>query len=131
MLVRDMGHILSQNVPSDEAGSIHHVAIQHRGKTSGEVVVACRELAAHFQFSVSDDGVGIGEAQQSRIFRMFHAADPAAETAGVGLAIVKRIVEANAGSVSVESRPGAGATFHFTVPKSPGARRRGTARPAG
>src|SRR5262249_55069984 len=41
-------------------------AIQHRGRPSGEIVVACREHPAHFEFSVCDDGVGIDEAQQRR-----------------------------------------------------------------
>ena len=103
-------------------------AIQHRGPTTGEVVVSCRERAGHFEFSVRDDGVGIDEIAQRRIFRMFQAAGPAGETAGVGLAIVKRIVEAHAGEVSVESRPGAGATFRFTIPKPECARPRGSSR---
>ena len=114
-------------------------AIQHRGKPSGEIVVSCREQGGYFEFSVNDDGVGIEESQQRRIFRMFHSVNPSGETAGVGLAIVKRIVEAHGGSVSVESKPGAGASFRFTIPKpeggvsgrSPSARRRGTGPRAG
>ena len=106
-------------------------AVQHGGRPAGAVVVACRERGDCFEFSVRDDGVGIDELAQHRIFRMFQAGSGAGETAGVGLAIVKRIVEAHAGSVSVESRPGAGATFRFTVPKPPGARPRGSPRPGG
>jgi signal transduction histidine kinase len=48
---------------------------------------------------------------------MFHVVDPNAQTTGVGLAIVRKIVEMHGGSVSVASAPDRGADFRFTVPK--------------
>ncbi len=94
-------------------------AVQHVGRRSGEVVVSCRERPGAFEFRVRDDGVGIAEADFERIFRMFHSVNAEGGTAGVGLAIVKKIVEIHGGSVAVESTLGQGATFLFTVPKAP------------
>jgi signal transduction histidine kinase len=104
-------------------------AIQHLGRPTGEVVVSCREEPGAFEFSVSDDGVGIEQRHFERIFRIFQSLDPAAPTAGIGLAIVKKIVEKNGGSVGVNSPPGAGARFRFSVLKAPtGATRSGRRR---
>ena len=64
-----------------------------------------------------DDGVGIPESHLERIFQMFHVVDPEGETSGVGLAIVRKIVEMHGGCISVESTLGRGATFRFSVPK--------------
>jgi len=92
-------------------------AVQHMGKESGEVVVSCRSHPEVFEFSVRDDGVGIEERHFERIFRMFQSLHPERETTGVGLTIVKRIVEMHGGSIGVDSTPGAGTTFRFSVPK--------------
>jgi signal transduction histidine kinase len=93
-------------------------AVQHLGKPSGEVVVSCQERADAYEFVVRDDGVGIPESQRERIFRMFHTLDPSNETTGVGLCIVKKIVEGNGGVISVGSGDGTGASFRFRVPKA-------------
>jgi signal transduction histidine kinase len=94
-------------------------AVVHLGKPSGVVVVSCRERAGEFEFSVRDDGVGIPEQQFERIFKLFQALNPEREGTGVGLAIVKKIVEMHGGSVSVESTVGAGTTFRISIPKDP------------
>jgi signal transduction histidine kinase len=106
-------------------------AVQHMGRESGEVVVSCCEEDAAFEFAVRDDGIGIDERHFERIFHVFHALDPERDTAGVGLAIVKKIVELHGGAVGVEPAPGGGASFRFSVPRRPAARRaeeRGPAR---
>jgi PAS domain S-box-containing protein len=92
-------------------------AIQHLGRPTGEVMVSCRADPHDYVFAVRDDGPGIDETHLSRIFRIFHSMDPDRPGTGVGLAIVKKIVERNGGSIRVASRTGAGATFEFTVPK--------------
>jgi signal transduction histidine kinase len=92
-------------------------AIQHLGRPAGEVVVSGREDFEEFEFSVRDDGVGIPDAHINRIFQMFHVVDPEAQTTGVGLAIVRKIVEMHGGSVVVESVSGRGASFRFSIPK--------------
>jgi signal transduction histidine kinase len=103
-------------------------AVQHLGRPSGEVVVACRERREHFEFCVRDDGVGIAEEHFERVFRLFHTLGTGRATTGVGLAIVKKIVQIYGGSVAVESTPGRGATFRFTVPKGHAPRRGNGAR---
>ena len=66
-------------------------------------------------FYVRDNGIGIKPEFHHRIFGLFDKLDPASEGTGVGLALVKRIVEIHGGNVWVESQEGAGATFYFTL----------------
>jgi signal transduction histidine kinase len=77
------------------------------------------ELSAHdaghfWDFAVKDNGPGIAKEDQVRIWDLFH---PRAGGHGIGLSVVKKIVEAKGGRAWVESAPGDGATFHFTWPK--------------
>jgi len=65
---------------------------------------------------VRDNGVGIDSAYQERIFLVFQRLDPALPGTGIGLAVCKKIVDSNGGRIWVESRPGQGAAFHFTLP---------------
>jgi len=70
---------------------------------------------------VRDNGRGIAPAQRERIFDLFQTCGPRADGrrgTGIGLAIVKKIAQSQRGRVWVESRPGEGAAFHLTLPRS-------------
>jgi len=94
-------------------------ALQHMGRKDGEVVISCQERHEAFEFAVRDDGVGVDELHADRIFRLFQSLQPERETTGVGLTIVKKIVEMHGGTIRVEPTPGGGATFRFSVPRQP------------
>ena len=93
--------------------------------TNGEgprVSVACEDQERYYRFAVSDNGIGIAEEHFGRIFEIFkrlHTREAYPGT-GAGLTIVKKIVESNGGQIGVESAPGVGSTFWFTVPKTEG-----------
>jgi PAS domain S-box-containing protein len=96
-------------------------AIKHHPRLEGIVRISAQALEDQYQFSVSDDGEGIDPLYHDKIFVIFQTlqARDDHESTGVGLSIVKKIVEAEGGRVRVESQPGSGTTFSFTWPKSP------------
>lgn len=96
-------------------------AIKYMDKPQGHVRVSCVAEDQHFwRFSVADNGPGIEEKYFERIFQLFQTLAPrdSVEGTGVGLALVKKIVELEGGRIWVESTPGTGTTFHFTLPKA-------------
>jgi signal transduction histidine kinase len=70
-------------------------------------------------FFVRDQGIGIDTQYHERIFGLFNKLDTHSEGTGIGLALVKRIIEVHGGKIWVESEPGQGATFYFTLPNGP------------
>jgi PAS domain S-box-containing protein len=95
-------------------------AIKHHNRPDGVVDVSGVDRGDHFEFIIEDDGPGIAADYHEQIFRMFTTLKPrdAVEGSGMGLAIVKKIIEARGGSVHLESAEGRGATFRFTWPRS-------------
>jgi GAF domain-containing protein len=87
---------------------------------AGEVVVKAVASNGSFQVSVRDTGPGISAADQAKLFQEFQQADNAITKkkggTGLGLAISKRIIEMHGGKIWVESQPGEGSTFAFTLP---------------
>jgi signal transduction histidine kinase len=83
-------------------------------------VTACRDRDG-VRLAVADTGPGIAAEDLPKVFNRFWRGGRAATPgAGLGLAIAKRIVEAHGGRIGVESAPGAGSTFYFTLPAGPG-----------
>ncbi|MBE7534231.1 MAG: GAF domain-containing sensor histidine kinase [Anaerolineales bacterium] len=70
-------------------------------------------------FFVRDNGVGISSKHFERIFGLFNKLDPKSEGTGIGLALIKRIIEFHGGRIWVESEAGQGSTFYFTLPAQP------------
>lgn len=94
-------------------------AIKHHHRAAGALVIEGRDAGDCWEFSVTDDGPGIAPEHHERIFVIFQtlAAKDVKESLGLGLALVKRIVDEAGGKVSVDSALGRGATFRFTWPK--------------
>ena len=94
-------------------------AIKFMDKPEGKITLDCAGTASQWQFSVADNGPGIGARDRERIFQMFQTVDMPnqGESSGVGLAIVKKIVESWGGTIWVESRLREGSTFFFTRPR--------------
>jgi two-component system sensor histidine kinase KdpD len=90
------------------------------------IVVAAHQIPGAVEISVHDDGPGIPPEHQLRLFDKFYRAyaATAAPGAGIGLAISKGLVEAHGGRIWVESDPGSGTTFRFTLPLPPPSRAR-------
>jgi signal transduction histidine kinase len=99
-------------------------AIKHHDGERGCVTVRGEEKGDMVHIFVTDDGPGIDERFHERIFEMFQTLQPRDEVegSGMGLAIVKKVIESYGGSIGVESSPGRGATFDFTWPRSTGGR---------
>jgi signal transduction histidine kinase len=84
------------------------------------VAIEWTQSGGEICFAVRDNGIGVAEERQEAIFEVFRRLPEAAEIegTGVGLALVRRIVQIHGGRVWVHSAPGKGSTFYFTVPES-------------
>lgn len=96
-------------------------AIKHHQRTDGKVQISVREQGAFYEFAVADDGAGIAPQYHEKVFGIFQTlqARDKNENTGIGLAIVKKIVEGHKGTITLESQAGQGAIFRFTWPKEP------------
>ena len=102
---------------------------------SGTIRIKAAEVDGLMRFSDSDEGCGMTPETVARVFQRFFSSDDGRGGLGLGLYIAKQIVEAHRGTITVESKLGAGSTFHFSLPlaprdpqKSPKARTRSTSR---
>ncbi|QSX01073.1 ATP-binding protein [Haloterrigena alkaliphila] len=97
-------------------------AIEYSGDDPPRIHVAAERDGSAWRVSVRDEGIGIDPDQQSRVFDVFQRLHSRGEHAGmgIGLALCQRIVERHGGDIRVESEPGAGATFSFTLPAAGG-----------
>jgi PAS domain S-box-containing protein len=95
-------------------------AVKHMDKEKGQIKVGCLEEEGFWKFSVADNGPGIEHKYFKKIFKIFQTLSPPDETesTGIGLSVAQKIVKLNGGRIWVESNPGEGSTFFFTLPKS-------------
>jgi len=97
-------------------------AVEFMNKPQGEIKIGCIDEGSHWTFSVADNGPGIDPKYHEKIFWIFQTLESrdVRESAGIGLALVKKIVEFYNGKIWVESTPGKGSVFSFTLPKTSG-----------
>jgi PAS domain S-box-containing protein len=116
-IVQPMPYMTAEKIKLEQVFSnLISNAIKYNSGSNPEVRITATEDEQHYTFCVADNGPGIDPAHHSKIFVIFQTLQSrdTAENTGVGLAIVKKIVEENGGSVWVESQPGEGAKFCFT-----------------
>lgn len=94
-------------------------AIKHHDRTDGVVEVSALESEDAWTFTVADDGPGIDPAYHARVFMMFETLRPRdhVEGSGMGLAIIRKLIETHGGQIRLDSEAGNGARFTFTWPK--------------
>jgi light-regulated signal transduction histidine kinase (bacteriophytochrome) len=94
-------------------------AIKYRSEKIPEIHISASEGDQEWIFKIEDNGIGIQPEYNERIFQIFqrlHGSHAYSGT-GIGLAICKKIVELHGGSIWVNSKPGEGSIFYFTIPK--------------
>jgi signal transduction histidine kinase len=94
-------------------------AFKHHHRADGRVQISSQDQGDSYEFAVSDDGPGIEPQFHEKVFGIFQTleARDKTESTGIGLSLVKKIVEGKGGSIILDSQPGQGATFRFTWPK--------------
>jgi light-regulated signal transduction histidine kinase (bacteriophytochrome) len=92
-------------------------AIKYNDKEAGIIEIGSSETETELQFYIKDNGIGIAAQYQSKIFDVFsklHSNDP---SSGIGLSIVKKIIDLYQGKIWLESQENIGTTFYFSLPK--------------
>jgi PAS domain S-box-containing protein len=92
-------------------------AIKYNDKEHGRITVEVKVQEDHYHFIIQDNGIGIDEKYHKKIFEVFNYIQESKDSTGIGLSIVKKIVESHGGEIWVESVVGEGTTFHFTLKK--------------
>ncbi len=92
-------------------------AIKYNDKEYGEVHIGVEDQKDYWQFSVKDNGKGVDKTYHKKIFETFEKLENTADSTGIGLSIVKKIVDLFKGKVWIESEVGKGTTFYFTFKK--------------
>jgi light-regulated signal transduction histidine kinase (bacteriophytochrome) len=95
-------------------------AIKYRSNKPPQINISYKDVGSFYRFSISDNGIGIDPRFFHKIFIIFqrlHNREQYSGT-GIGLAICKKIVDKHGGKIWLESEPGKGSTFYFTLPKA-------------
>ena len=92
-------------------------AIKFNNKEKGIVTINVKDLKSFYKFTISDNGIGIEQRNFDKIFKIFQSLKKSEDSSGIGLSIVKKIVDIYNGEIWLESELNKGATFHFTLKK--------------
>ena len=94
-------------------------AMKYMDKPEGEIKIDCKDEGSHWKISVADNGPGIERKYYEKIFQIFQTLESkdTRESTGIGLTLVKKIVELHGGNIWVKSEVGKGSTFLFTIKK--------------
>lgn len=92
-------------------------AIKYTDKEKGLVEIDCKSKGKFWEFSISDNGIGISQKYHHKIFKVFQVLEESEDSTGVGLSIVKKIVDFYGGEIWLKSELNKGTTFFFTLSK--------------
>lgn len=92
-------------------------AVKFIDKENGLITIDVEDLKSHYKFSIQDNGIGIDKQFHDKIFKIFHALNKSKDSTGIGLSIVKKIVDLHEGQIWLDSEPNIGTTFYFTLKK--------------
>ena len=94
-------------------------AIKFSDKEKGLIEIDFKNIDDFYQFSIKDNGIGVEKRYHERIFKIFHSVNNSKDSSGIGLSIVKKIVDLYGGEIWLTSEPNVGTTFFFTLKKQP------------
>ncbi|NER17363.1 PAS domain-containing sensor histidine kinase [Spongiivirga citrea] len=92
-------------------------AIKYNDKKKGVVEIGCKEKEQFWEFSIKDNGIGVEHKYFKKIFNVFQSLESENNSTGIGLSIVKKIVDFYGGAIWLTSQLGEGSTFYFTLKK--------------
>jgi len=94
-------------------------AVKFNNKEEGKIAISCESQGSNWKFKVSDNGPGVEKRHYDSIFKIFQTLQPRDEfeSTGVGLTLIKKIIEQYDGKIWIDSVVGEGTTFFFTIPK--------------
>ena len=83
-----------------------------------KIEIRCLNIFGFFEFQIEDNGIGIEKKHESRVFEIFQKLNNNQDSNGVGMSIVKKIIDNYGGKIWFESQVGQGTTFKFNLPRS-------------
>ena len=95
-------------------------AIKYNDKEKGFIEIGSNEKENEFEFYIKDNGIGIKHRYQTKIFDLFSKLENTDQSSGIGLSIVKKIIDFYGGKIWLKSQEAIGTTFYFTLPKQNG-----------
>jgi len=119
--VHNLPHLYTERLKLEQVFSnLIGNAVKYTARPDGHIVITCLELTDSYQFTVKDNGIGIAGEYHGKIFEIFQTLREKneMESTGIGLAIVKKIIDEQRGDIKINSKPGEGTEFIFTWRKS-------------